>query len=75
MRANTEVASSGVGRKPSENPKATTLGLRVSAAELEAIDEVVEELRKQHPTIEYTRTDVIRGWMREAIARRAKHRK
>lgn len=61
-----------MGRKTSDNPKATTLGIRVTADQLTAIDEVIAEVRREHPGMELTRSDIVRAWINEAIARRAK---
>lgn len=63
-----------MGRKPADNPKATTLGIRVNADQLAAIDEVIAEVRREHPGMELTRSDIVRSWINEAIARRAKRK-
>lgn len=61
-----------MGRKTSDDPKATTLGIRVTADQLAAIDDAIAEIKREHPGLELTRSDVVRMWINEAIQRRAK---
>lgn len=75
MTTDTAVSSAPLGRKPSDNPKGTTLGVRVDADTLEWIDAELEDRRRKNPrAIVITRAAIVRAWIDEAIDRRKKRK-
>ena len=63
-----------VGRKPSKNPRAIHLGIRVDDRTARALDHEVAIEEQARPGLGLTRSDVVRMLMAEALAAREKAR-
>jgi hypothetical protein len=66
MQTRTDLTSSGVGRRPAENPLAVAISFRVDQATADALDE--ELAARLTPGLALSRNDVARMLMAERLA-------